>query len=113
MDSAIKCQKKNKTPGVVDTSAVLIKSGGPFAMKAIYDLVLSIWNHEQIPQKWSKHVIHIIYKNYYLYTSYKIFTKILEGKIRLYVDKVIGEYQGFFGPVDWQLISYLPSRECS
>lgn len=44
-------------PGIGDIPAQLIKSGGPWTMKPVHNLILPIWNHERIPQKWSKIVI--------------------------------------------------------
>lgn len=44
IESVIKRQKKYKVTGLVGISAEIIKSGGLIIMKAIHNLVPSIWN---------------------------------------------------------------------
>lgn len=42
IELAIKCQKLNKAPDIYDIPAELIKLNGPWIMKTVHNLVLSI-----------------------------------------------------------------------
>lgn len=88
IESAIKCGKINKVEGIDEIPAEGIKSSGRWIIKTIHNLLLYIWNHEEIPQEWSKTLICPIHEKgnkltggnckgfSLLCMSYKIFTKI-------------------------------------
>lgn len=54
IESAIKCRNINKASGIDDIHAGFIKLDGPWTMKTIHNLFLSILHEDQIPPKSSK-----------------------------------------------------------
>ena len=76
----------------------------------IYNLILKIWNNEQIPEEWTEGIICPIFKkgdrrlcnNYrpitLLNVVYKIFAILLHNRICTVVEHKIGEYQMGFRP---------------
>jgi hypothetical protein len=44
--------KRNKSPGTDSIKSELIRSGGYILKLKIYNLILKIWNNEQIPEEW-------------------------------------------------------------
>jgi hypothetical protein len=71
----------------------------------IHRFICSIWNKEELPQKWKKSIILPIYKkghktefnNYWgispLSTTYKILFNILLARLTPYVNEIIGDHQ--------------------
>jgi len=59
---AIEKQKSNKSPGIDQIPAELIKSGGKTIHYEIHKLIISIWNKEEVPEEWKESVILPIYK---------------------------------------------------
>jgi hypothetical protein len=78
-----------KSPGTDQIPAELLKAGGETLCSEIHKLICSIWNKEELPQKWKESIIVPIRKkddktdcnNYYgislLSTAYKIISNIL------------------------------------
>ena len=54
--------KRNKAPGTDNTPAELVKYGGYILKQRVYNLILLIWNREQIPMEWLQGIICPIYK---------------------------------------------------
>lgn len=54
--------KNTQAKGIDDIPAEFIESGGLWTMEASHNLVLCIWNQEQIQQEWSEGVIYPIHK---------------------------------------------------
>jgi hypothetical protein len=80
---AIAKLKKNKLPGNDEIPTELIQAGGETLLSAIYKLINSVWNKEQLPDQWKESIIVPVHKkgdktdcnNYRgisLLTSYKI-----------------------------------------
>jgi hypothetical protein len=86
---AIEKLKRHKSRGIDQIPAELIKAGGRTIRSEIHELLISIWNKEELPEKWKESVIVPIYKkgdktdcsNYrgisHLLTTYKILSNIL------------------------------------
>ena len=64
VESAIEELKSNKSPGIDQIPAELIKAGGRTICYEILKLLISIWNKEELPEEWKESVIVPIY-NYF------------------------------------------------
>ena len=85
--------KENKAPGPDCVTAELIKSGGYILKSRISDMLIKIWNSEQISEEWTEGIICPIYKkedrrvcsNYrpitLLNVVYKIFAILLHNRL--------------------------------
>ena len=51
VELAIEKLKSNKSPGIDQISAKLIKAGGRTLCYEIHKLIISIWNKEELPEK--------------------------------------------------------------
>ena len=86
----------------------LIKYGGNKLLNRMFELVRQFWEEERIPEEWRETIIVPIHKsgdrdmceNYMGIalgnTAYKILSNIILGKIKPYVEKVMGDYQNGF-----------------
>ena len=86
----------------------LIKYRGNKLLNIIYELVRQIWEEERIPEEWKETIIVPTHKrgdrerceNYREIAlgnaAYKILSNILLGKIKLYIEKILGDYQNGF-----------------
>lgn len=102
---AIKMMNNNRTPGEDKIPAEIFKYGGPVLTDEIYKLISKIWTSEIMPDEWNVAVLVPIHKkgdksvcsNYrgisLLNTGYKIFSKILNEKLKPYAEALTGEYQ--------------------
>ena len=100
--------KGNKAPGPDCIISELIKSGGYILRLRICNMILKIWNNEQIPEEWTEGIVSAIYKkgdqrlcnNYrpitLLNVVYKIFVILLHNRVCTMVEHKIGEYQTCF-----------------
>jgi len=78
-------------------------------MESIHKLIVDIWRKEQIPKEWKNSIICPLYKKVdkqncsnhrgisLLNTGYKVFTNILNTRLKEYAERIIGEYQAGFG----------------
>ena len=101
----IRKMKNDRAPGEDSINIELLKHGGKELWKCIYNLIIDIWNAEQMPSEWNTAIICPIHKkgdklecnNYreisLLNVAYKIFTNILSKYIEPYVNTILGEYQ--------------------
>jgi len=100
VELAIEELKSHKSPGIDQIPAELIKAGG----KTIHELVISIWNKEELPEEWKEYIIVPLYKkgdkrdrsNYrgisLVPTTYKIVSNILPSKLTPYAEEIIGDH---------------------
>jgi len=84
---AIEKLKGQKSPGIDQIQAELMKTGGRRISYEIHKLIISIWNKEELPEEWKESIIWLIYKkgdktdcsNYrdisLLSTTYKFYPK--------------------------------------
>ena len=61
-DLAVEKLKSHKSPGIDQIPAELIKAGGRTIRYEIHARIISIWNKEELPEKWKESVIVPIYK---------------------------------------------------
>jgi hypothetical protein len=54
--------KRHKSPGTDQLLAEMIQSGGNTLSSNIHKHINSIWNKEELPEKWEKSIIVPIYK---------------------------------------------------
>jgi len=62
VECAVEKLKSHKSPGTDQISAELIKAGGRIIRHEIHKLIISIWNKEELPEKWDESFISIFYK---------------------------------------------------
>jgi hypothetical protein len=98
VEIAIAKFKKYKLPGSDQILAELIKAGGEILLSVIHKLINSIWNKEELLDKWKESIIVPVHKkrdktecnNYrgmsLLSTSYKILSNILPSRLSPYID---------------------------
>jgi hypothetical protein len=89
IEMAIEKLKRYKSPGIDQIPAELIKAGGSKICSEIHNLIISIWNKEELPDQWKESIVVPVYKkgdktdcsNYrgisLLPTAYKIISNIL------------------------------------
>ena len=100
--------KNNKSPGSDNLPGELFKYGGEALCQRLHELIVKIWEKEELPEEWELGIICPIYKkgdklecdNYrginLLNIAYKLFANILYNRLRPHADETIGEYQGGF-----------------
>jgi hypothetical protein len=49
--------KSHKLPGIDQIPAELIKAGGRTIRCAIHQLIIAIWNKEELPEEWKESII--------------------------------------------------------
>jgi sorting nexin-29 len=104
---SLKNLNNNKARGTNNILAELLKYGGNKVLKTIYELIILVWEKEQIPKEWRKSIIFPIHKrdklnfsNYrglaLLCAAYKVLTNITRRRLEQYVENILGKYQGGF-----------------
>lgn len=101
----IKEMKNNKSPGENLIEIELLKKADQVVCSLLRDIFAKIWEDEKVPVEWKTATIVPIFKkgdrslpvNYrgiaLLDVGYKIFTKILNNRVREYAEQITGEYQ--------------------
>jgi hypothetical protein len=104
IEIAIAKSKKYKSPGSDQIPTELIQAGGEILLSAIHKLINSVWNKEELPDKWKESIIVPIHKkgdktdcnNYrgisLLSTSNKILSNILLSRLVPYKDEITGDH---------------------
>ncbi|XP_037959407.1 uncharacterized protein LOC119688812 [Teleopsis dalmanni] len=107
---AIKQMKNGKSPGEDSISAELIKHCGESSKMELFTLIKRVWAEESLLEAWLTSVVVPLHKegdkldcnNYrgitLLSTCYKIFTCILNKRLKNAAEEILGEYQGGFRP---------------
>lgn len=102
--------KNYKAPGEDQTFAEIWKYAGSSAKIALHQQLINIWIKEELPEHWTTAIIHPLHKkgdktdpnNYrgisLLDIAYKIFSRIILNRIKLQLEKELGDYQGGFRP---------------
>jgi len=62
VELAIEKLKSHKSPGIDQIPAELMKTGGRTIHYEINNLIISIWNNEELPEEWKELIIVPIYK---------------------------------------------------
>ena len=62
VELAMEKLKSHKLPGIDQIPAELIKAGGRTIRGAIHNLIIVIWNKEELPEEWKESVIVPIHK---------------------------------------------------
>jgi hypothetical protein len=105
VEIAVAKLKKYKLPGSDEILAKLIQAGGEILLSAIHKLIHSVWNKEELPDRWKKSIIVPAHKksdktdsnDYHwislLSTSYKILSNILLSRLSPYIDEIVGNHQ--------------------
>ena len=105
VELAIEKLKSHKSQGIDKIPAEFIKAGGRTIRFAIHKLIISIWNKEELPEKWKESIIVPIHKkgdktdcnNYrgisLLPTTYKMLSNILLSMLMPYAEEFIGDHQ--------------------
>uniref|UniRef100_A0A8D8WWJ8 Craniofacial development protein 2 n=1 Tax=Cacopsylla melanoneura TaxID=428564 RepID=A0A8D8WWJ8_9HEMI len=105
VNKAIQRMKNNRAPGEDGIVAELLKYGGDTVASALTEIIQEVWRTEKMPSSWSTGIICAIHKkgdvgrceNYrgitLLDTAYKVFTTILNNRIKMITNDKIGEYQ--------------------
>jgi len=105
VELAIEKLNNNKSPGIDQIPAEMIKAGCRTIRCEIRKLIISIWNEEELPDEWKESIIVPIYKkrdktdcnNYrgisLLPTTYKVLSNILLSRLIPYAEEVIGDHQ--------------------
>jgi len=100
---AIRNLKNNKTAGTDGIHPELINYGVNKLLNRMYEVVRQIWEEERIPEEWNKTIIVPIHKrgdrdrceNYRGMAlgnaAYKMLSNIILGKIKPYIEKVMGD----------------------
>jgi hypothetical protein len=102
---AIGTLKSYKSPGVDQIPAEIIQAGGETLRSEIHELILLIWNKEELPNQWKQSIVISIHKkgdrtdcsNYrgisLLSTLYKILSNILPARLTPYAGEITGDHQ--------------------
>ena len=111
VEKAIFSMKNNKAAGPDNIPAEIFKSGGPILHSQIHQLIVKIWNTEEIPNDFKDGIITTIYKkkgdrsncgNYrgitLLSIAGKILTRILNTRLTPLAESILPETQCGFRP---------------
>lgn len=97
--------KNNKAPGIDNVPAELLKYGGELLWRCMHELILMIWQTEELPEEWKCGVICPLFKkgdrlecsNYrgitLLNIAYKVLANVLYKRLVPYAEEILGEYQ--------------------
>ena len=115
---AVEKLKYNKSTGIDQIPAELIKGGGRITRCEIYTLIISIWNRQELPEEWKESIIVPIQtqgdradcSNYrgisQLPTTYRSLSIFLLSRLTPYAEEIIRDHQCGFHATGPLLIIY-------
>jgi len=109
---AIQNLKSHKAPGEDDITPEMIRAAGEPAVKAFHQLHNRIYTEEQCPEDWGKAVIVPLHCSNYRSISLlsvpgKILSRVLQQRLKQYVESTLAEEQCGFELKGEQLIRSL------
>ena len=108
LEDAFKRMKNGKAPGVDKIPAELLKNVGNDGKAWFLEVLDALWDGQNLPEDWNKDLICPIYKkgdktecsNYrgvsLMSHAFKVYERILEKRLRAYVEPKLGEWQSGF-----------------
>ena len=105
---ALKKMKNGKASGMDQIPAELIKNMGDIGNEWLLELLLMLWDGQDIPEDWSKDLMCPVFKkgdktvcsNYrgisLMSHTFKVYERILEKRLRGHVESKLGEWQSGF-----------------
>ena len=108
IEEAINNQKKRKAPGEDNITAEMIREGEECSVEMMHTLCNRIYQGKKCPEDWGKAIIVPIHKkkdkticsNYrgisLLSVPGKVYTRVLQQRLRRYVEEIVGEEQAGF-----------------
>ena len=113
--ASIKGLKEKKEPGADNITAEMLQGGGEHTVKMMHQLCNKIYQEEHVPVDWGRAIIVPLYKksdkrdcgNYrgisLLSIPGKVFTKVLQQRLKRYVESCLTEEQAGFrlGKAPW------------
>ena len=110
LEEALGRVRNGKAPGVDQIPGELLKHMGNDGNMWFLELLAMLWNGQDIPDDWKKDLICPIYKrgdktecsNYrgisLMSHAFKVYERILEKRLRVYIEPKLGEWQNGFRP---------------
>ena len=107
---ALKKMRNGKAPGVDEIPAELLRNMGQDGNLWLLELLNMLWNGQDTPEDWKKDLMCPIYKkgdktecsNYrgisLMSHTFKVYERILEKRLREYIEPKLGEWQSGFRP---------------
>jgi hypothetical protein len=100
----LKSLKSYSSPRIDHIPAELFKAGSSKICSEIHELIISIWNKEELPDQWKESIVPVYKKgdktdcsNYrglsLLSTTYKIRSNIRLSRLTRYAEEIIGDHQ--------------------
>ena len=108
VNEALKKMKNGKAPGIDELPAELLKNMGQDGVLWLSELLNMLWNGQDPPEDWRKDLICPLNKkgdktecsNYrgisLMSHSFKVYERILEKRLREYIEPKLGEWQSGF-----------------
>lgn len=102
---AIKSLRNNKAPGNDNITAEMIKGGGEHLIRLVHQLIVEIWEKEEMPDQWNMAIICPIHKkkdktnceNYrgiaLVSVVYKVLAKVIAMRLAPITEQILGDYQ--------------------
>ena len=108
VELVIEKPKSHKSTGIDQTPAELFEAGGKTIRCEIHELIIFIWNKEELPERWKESITVPIYKKgdktdynnsrgiSLFLTTYKILSNNLLSRLTPYAEETIGDHQRGF-----------------